>query len=205
MRVGDQHTLVAVFDDAGVQVDLVRIGQRLVHLRQPHQHADRIAGLVVAQRDVQLDPDDFAALLAAPHFGVGAAVSTFLALVLEKQFGDIAVVVVLGVQEQDVLAQRLGGRVAEHLLRAKAPCGQVAGQVQFQHGVAGVGIRLGQPARLGQRGVQRGQRACQRLARFAAGLLAQCEATLDRVTHGRIPSCRPPRPASTGRSRQVSG
>ena len=65
--------MVAVLDDARVQVHLVLVAQVLGHGRQMHQHARRLVRLIVDHRQRQPYPDDFPAFLAAPRFDQGAA------------------------------------------------------------------------------------------------------------------------------------
>ena len=127
-RVRDQHGLLAVFDDACVQFDLVQVGQRFAHGRQAHGHAARLARLIVDHVAVHAQPRYHARLLAPAHIGGHVAL-------LEMQFQHARFRIVFRIQKQDVLAQRFQFGIAEHLFGAMVPADQEAIGIDFQQGV----------------------------------------------------------------------
>jgi hypothetical protein len=167
--VGDQHALVAVLDDAGMQLGFLLQRQAFHQRRDQYAHAGRLAGRVAFQRDRQPDAYHFAGLLAPLHVGhrtVG----------IEHHFRDVAVLVIVVVQEQHVLAQRLAGAVTEQALGAFVPGRQVAGMVEHELRAGRLVLRLLHAL---QRRLQLGQGGGQGLALLAARQLAQCQALGD--------------------------
>jgi len=197
-RIRDQHGLLAVFDDARVQFDLVHVGQWLAHGRQAHGHAAGLARLVVDHVAVHAQPRDHARLLAPAHVGGHVALG-------EMQLQHARFRVVFRIQEQDVLAQRFQFGIAEHLFGAMVPADQKAVGIDFQqgvgrrhahHGPAGAAQPLQflfQPRQGG--GLLR--------PRLLTGILGQAQAQRDlRLKHGN-PTCGPGQEKVSGALRCV--
>ena len=119
---GDQNALVTVFDDAGMQAQLVVQRHRLAHLLQVRHHADRLVVGVAHQRQRHVGPERLTGLFAPahPHAALARTVLHF------RHLGTG----VLGIQRQHMLTHGLGRAVAKQGLRRLVPAGQVAGQVQ---------------------------------------------------------------------------
>ena len=212
--VGDQYPLVAVLHDVAVQPTPLVRRHSVLDLRKVGNHSDRIAVLIAQHRQREPGVEHFARLLAAAHLEPASPL-------VQEQLGHRAVrlLLVVGVQEQEMAPQRLVLRVAKQDLRDDVPAGQVAVQV---HGDDGFGqlfddalhvqrpgaarARFEPTADRGQLGGEFVQQLRLRIALQLPGPAAQLDAALDDgFRHGWRLVLRARCPASTGGPRASPG